>query len=1432
MLRGEKRDYRTQRGQLNDIIDDFEEFGRLDLSSFGEFERHKLFLEYKGNISDLPKELQSQMLEQFLAFKTCADNEACGVLLELDDEQKKVIGEYIAKTLEDDFYLEAFYVCQSFMSYVVKDGFAKAVKDGRERNRWTMVVPFAHVSEYDKKVKDKYLATESKITKGADIKEVLKYEDKQTEQINVVDRFSNVKKVLDIIVYSKNNPDNVMDVLDNYFIRDFVTALKDKNPTFLYPYLPSLVELGLLQQSEVDELLPNSQSRSWGKTGYNNQVERNFRTIQEDVEISQIEKRVRGLQGLDGIENKFLFSEDFPIKEMKRYDELNNQSRIRAVRHFLGDFEKVGKNLSKEDRLAYLNELQLERGFSVLAAADLLDLTEVEIKILLNHLVDYGNSIVNSTDPSILKILFDHAEDKGFKDSIQDLVLKQISNYFEQHGWDVFSTRYIFIAIEKFLPLFNKKKQDDLIGLLTKQAPRFWVYNPDFATQNEIVGLEEIVDDIIVNDDYLVDNYGRLLHELGQMPDQNKKSKLITKAKAKVRDIFLSDAKNFFDNLGTARQVFDNKEIEGMVLGFIEKDNPDIEFLAQIINKANGEYKYSSFFKKYFGDIRQLLIQRPDVFIALGEDDYFVIISDLKGVFKGSELEGLFYRLLPKIVKQEAFSDGNAGEYTSLLNFLMEGKEGPDRLYNELSRSSGVGELWATFYECLGPKLSKKDDSQRKNRPDLKKRTDKVKQIEYIKARERVGAKIQEQCRQDPSYVFTVINLIDSKEVKKLGLTEYIDSQAEQYLKHRPDKIALVLSNVSPSVKKRLLKKYQKTIAFKSFDFVYYAGKELFNDEEKKDIRAINPVAELNSQGKVLENDYYLTLIECTKGYRYFGMVLPGLKKIADREMEKFGRQVDIDSVYEDAEFVKMIRHISLLEASPIAIEKYDVIANTNPKIRAEILGICEILSLYSADSGIDTTDLPDEPEALRGKLASYLLGLTVRMFGIENEIESVENVKLDTELLNVLFTYFSNCGKSKAMKESIRQFFLKTITGQYESWQKWGEDTGVDSQEKKLAALAKMKAEGLLPQNLTLEQYEIWSEVNDVSFEEVMGVTQADMQKSVKSIFEQAVLDDHMEESDMNLSFEQNLLSHDLLWQPLKDIAAELKAIEVRHPGIKSGRKAKKAGIQQEILDTYHLLKEEKKAYLESNQEKIDQKKAWLYLSYFKNVKLEDIEKNQIKIGKKLVSFMYLFGGGGKPGLFEKVFSNKPVFLQDISRLYRTLVEYKHKLHGENRFIKTKMSITDKVDPLVHMKIGAEPVVSCQNFDSSSTFNYGLLAYATDPNVRILKIYGADGRIVARSVLRMLRDKKDFPTLFLERVYAFQQHKKIDEAIVKFAKSKAKQMGVKVYTSPGEFSDFVRSKSDVGLKSTGSRAPFVYTDAGGGKRKNGKFMINRSCEL
>jgi hypothetical protein len=135
----------------------------------------------------------------------------------------------------------------------------------------------------------------------------------------------------------------------------------------------------------------------------------------------------------------------------------------------------------------------------------------------------------------------------------------------------------------------------------------------------------------------------------------------------------------------------------------------------------------------------------------------------------------------------------------------------------------------------------------------------------------------------------------------------------------------------------------------------------------------------------------------------------------------------------------------------------------------------------------------------------------------------------------------------------------------------------------------------------------------------------------------------------------------------------------------------------------------------------------------------------------------------------------------------------------------------------------GTEVPESCLRISGEQILSKCLMGYVLDGKNRIIEVKDPSGKIIARHILRILWDEaQQQPVLFLERLYPAIVAPEIQKALLSFAKSRAKALGLSLLSQG--YSKEISYASPV--RSLGSRAPFEYTDTGAKIIADGGFQI------
>lgn len=138
---------------------------------------------------------------------------------------------------------------------------------------------------------------------------------------------------------------------------------------------------------------------------------------------------------------------------------------------------------------------------------------------------------------------------------------------------------------------------------------------------------------------------------------------------------------------------------------------------------------------------------------------------------------------------------------------------------------------------------------------------------------------------------------------------------------------------------------------------------------------------------------------------------------------------------------------------------------------------------------------------------------------------------------------------------------------------------------------------------------------------------------------------------------------------------------------------------------------------------------------------------------------------------LYEKI-PSKNSFREPLKNFIQNIT---NKMNAQ----KAEWTIDDSDDPCDILLIGTE-VHSCQHINESSNLTRCLLSYLLDGKYRALIVRDKEGKINARSIVRMMYDpiKKEF-VLFQENLYALNKDPKLFKALRMMAIRRAKELGV-----------------------------------------------------
>ncbi|MCB1148944.1 MAG: hypothetical protein KDK48_02170, partial [Chlamydiia bacterium] len=150
---------------------------------------------------------------------------------------------------------------------------------------------------------------------------------------------------------------------------------------------------------------------------------------------------------------------------------------------------------------------------------------------------------------------------------------------------------------------------------------------------------------------------------------------------------------------------------------------------------------------------------------------------------------------------------------------------------------------------------------------------------------------------------------------------------------------------------------------------------------------------------------------------------------------------------------------------------------------------------------------------------------------------------------------------------------------------------------------------------------------------------------------------------------------------------------------------------------------------------------------------------------------------------------------------------------------------LVDGDDPCDFLLMGTEVSGSCQRVDGDQANNKGLAGTMLDGHNRLLLLKDPSGKIVGRSLLRLVKES-DKSALLLERIYPVTLGSAEKEALLDFAKERSKALGWSLYGVKVEFDG---AETAATLTSVGGTGAYQYVDSAGGNQPQGAFVLESS---
>ena len=183
----------------------------------------------------------------------------------------------------------------------------------------------------------------------------------------------------------------------------------------------------------------------------------------------------------------------------------------------------------------------------------------------------------------------------------------------------------------------------------------------------------------------------------------------------------------------------------------------------------------------------------------------------------------------------------------------------------------------------------------------------------------------------------------------------------------------------------------------------------------------------------------------------------------------------------------------------------------------------------------------------------------------------------------------------------------------------------------------------------------------------------------------------------------------------------------------------------------------------------------------------------------------------------------NDPKLNPNLGALTSTQLSLWTQKHSPKPLTKNGYSLQNTDDPM-DLFLSGTYAKSCLKLDGNPEYSKGLLGYLLNGGVRLLVIKNAEGKIKARTVVRILYDQKQKPVLVQEDAYTSTGYEPLEKLLQDAALNLAKQMDMPLLRETGD------EPYPEDIISYGSLGAYEYSDLYytqmGEVSKNGKFRL------
>ena len=1398
-----------------DLIAAYREEGRADFSELPREDLRHLFDYYAGNQTAFRDGEKTEILEQFLQTGAGEESEFIKIASGFSPDQQETIAHFLGEVTETGRYPRLFHALWDSLPYEDQRKFTEKFTTENPEGA-IMVAPFLDFRDY--------VVRESKDPQTGEPNVRIHWEPRfhseakrrffgEQERKNLFDlqfnRFDKAKELIDLCLACPNGPG----------LESAVKHFLDKEPLLVYPYFSELLRREVVSEEEVRGALVGEEGKRIDLRPLRFSA-RFFETEEEQGREDALAKRVSQLRGKKQDPE---IPDNWPERFLREDRQIKDEAKKRAMDYAFRDFSSINGLFSGEQKREIVFR-HLDSSVPILYAVRNLHLEALEVRGILGGLKASG------IEPFYLLDLGDvrAVAELGIEDDVVETLVEKISQENQGGWWGRSSETAIILNQLEMMPgWMSPNGVKSVVEAIDRYAPLGWLHRLDYIDRYRPGAFLSLVEQAKQEGEPLLVHYHRIFAHIGKLEREGRASALEKRAlKDSARSVFERFPEAAFIRRALFSEVYSREEQKTFLRSHLAEDGHGLMLE---------------------GALQALVLQKGKTGDRRGTDQLGAILEELRDSVraKPAVVMGLFserhtsWKAMGYLFPQKErldfllanLGDVDAGEFFDRIGYelfsdLAERPVSLDKVARLLLKTNEFAAL-ATFLSETNRVLSRSQEARRNRRY---RHTPVVEGEELSAEKERAlksfwttyTAQIVRVCRERPTLLF------ESKEMLRIespDLRAILQERAFDYLTANPRALGSMGMYLSTEVYNKVVAANLSTFAFLREDRGYplYDPKKLSPDI-LLEIRRLSPIARVEAQEKLTE-DYYQTILRDLEGNPFLLLYRQRLERLAKLEHEQLGNQLRPLDVYPNLEFLSLVNRLGILANNSLVLSARTSILALSPQKREEIVPILEAISVRQLDKGSGRvwqalemleTNYPEAQRILRGVLGEGLL----EKFELREDWSPGALGDFSAEAMRVLELYFDQTRKNRHMREALNRFIRLSLTEDFGSWRTWGAAVGEKDQPRRLEALQRLKENKLLPRELTLDQYEAWINVQERAFEETLDVGEGDIRRGVREIMAQAVENHHLDRDVLPDDYETAKNAIDALLLPMLEWSSRL---EILRKKIKETKEELSPEEQREYRD----LQQRISRYRAGKVEEFAKAEADLVLARLEESTMAEIEHGGFFVGGQEVPFQKAFS------LLEKGYSDRyPGFTPDVQRLRAYFFDSRSRIFGGQRVSRTALRLDDRLDLETYLKIGADPVTTCQHYQSAGSYNYGLLSYVIDPNIRILQMRNEEGQLVARSVLRLLGNENGEPQLFLESVYSVNTHPKIKEAMHAFARQKAQAMGVEIYTKHEGLGLESSGGPSTTLISRGSRAPYVYVDAIGGKARNGIYEIPNTVSL